>query len=50
VKELLEIAVADVTLGYYSPTFIDGMNTILVARDPVSNLDQFFKAASVAAW
>jgi len=50
-----KIAVADVTLGFYSPTafssagkqaeqaFTDGLNNILVARDPVSNLDQLVK-------
>jgi putative aldouronate transport system substrate-binding protein len=50
-----KIAVADVTLGYYSPTqaaaagkqaeqaFRDGLNNILVARDPLSNYDQLVK-------
>jgi putative aldouronate transport system substrate-binding protein len=50
-----KIAVADVTLGYYSPTqaaaagkqadqaFIDGLNNIMVARDPLSNYDQLVK-------
>ncbi|MBV9578493.1 MAG: hypothetical protein JO057_07890 [Chloroflexi bacterium] len=50
-----KIAVADVTLGYYSPTqassagkqadqaFLDGLDGILVARDPLSNFDQLVK-------
>jgi putative aldouronate transport system substrate-binding protein len=50
-----KIAVADATLGYYSATasssagkqaeqaFTDGLNNILVARDPVSNFDQLVK-------
>jgi putative aldouronate transport system substrate-binding protein len=50
-----KIAVADVTLGYYSPTqaasagkqaeqtFLDGLNNIMVARDPMSNYDQLVK-------
>jgi putative aldouronate transport system substrate-binding protein len=50
-----KIAVADVTLGYYSPTqaasagkqaeqaFLDGLNSIMVARDPMSNYDQLVK-------
>jgi putative aldouronate transport system substrate-binding protein len=50
-----KVAVADVTLGYYSPTqaasagkqaeqaFLDGLNNILVARDPLSNFDQLVK-------
>ena len=50
-----KIAVADVTLGYYSPTqassagkqaeqaFVDGLNNIMVARDPMSNYDQLVK-------
>jgi len=50
-----KLAVADVTLGYYSPTqaasagkqaeqaFLDGLNNILVARNPVSDYDQLVK-------
>jgi len=50
-----KIAVADVTLGYYSPTqaasagkqaeqaFLDGLNNIMVARDPMSAYDQLVK-------
>jgi putative aldouronate transport system substrate-binding protein len=50
-----KIAVADVTLGYYSPTqassagkqaeqaFLDGMNNIIVARDPMSAYEQLVK-------
>ncbi|MBV9325248.1 MAG: hypothetical protein JO352_15845 [Chloroflexi bacterium] len=50
-----KIAVADVTLGYYSPTgaaaagkqaeqaFSDGINNIMLARDPMSNYDQLVK-------
>ena len=50
-----KIAVADVTLGYYSPTqaasagkqaeqaFLDGLNGIMIARDPLSNFDQLLK-------
>jgi putative aldouronate transport system substrate-binding protein len=50
-----KIAVADVTLGYYSPTqaasagkqadqaFLDGLNNIMVARDPMSGYDQLVK-------
>jgi putative aldouronate transport system substrate-binding protein len=49
------IAVADVTLGYYSPTqasaagkqaeraFLDGINNIMVARDPMSKYDNLLK-------
>jgi putative aldouronate transport system substrate-binding protein len=49
------IAVADVTLGYYSPTqassagkqadqaFMDGVNNIMVARDPMSAYQQLVK-------
>jgi putative aldouronate transport system substrate-binding protein len=56
-----KIAVADVTLGYYSPTqasaagkqadqaFQDGLNNIMVARDPLSNLDQLVKTWQDAA-
>jgi putative aldouronate transport system substrate-binding protein len=48
-------AVADVTLGYYSPTaassagkqaeqkFTDGINNIILGRDPLSNFDQLRK-------
>jgi putative aldouronate transport system substrate-binding protein len=51
-----KIAVADVTLGYYSPTqaasagkqaeqaWQDGMNNILLGRDPMSNYDDLVKA------
>ncbi|MBV9323723.1 MAG: hypothetical protein JO352_08065 [Chloroflexi bacterium] len=50
-----KIAVADVTLGYYSATgaaaagkqaeqaFTDGVNNIILARDPMSNYDQLVK-------
>ncbi|HEU0168544.1 MAG TPA: hypothetical protein VFS62_12270 [Chloroflexota bacterium] len=50
-----KIAVADVTLGYLSATnnssdgknaeqkFFDGLNSILVGRDPLSNYDQLVK-------
>jgi putative aldouronate transport system substrate-binding protein len=50
-----KIAVADVTLGYYSPTqassagkqaeqaWTDGLNNIMVARDPMSAYDQLVK-------
>ncbi len=50
-----KIAVSDVTLGYYSPTqasaagkqaerkFLDGLNNIMVGRDPVSSYDQLVK-------
>ncbi|MBV9597895.1 MAG: hypothetical protein JOZ87_13625 [Chloroflexi bacterium] len=50
-----KIAVADVTLGYYSPTgassagkqaeqaFTDGVNNIVLGRDPMSNYDQLVK-------
>ena len=50
-----KIAVADVTLGYYSPTqssaagkqaeraFLDGINNIMVARDPMNKYDQLVK-------
>jgi putative aldouronate transport system substrate-binding protein len=50
-----KIAVADVTLGYYSPTqasaagkqaeraFLDGINNIMVARDPMSKYDELVK-------
>jgi putative aldouronate transport system substrate-binding protein len=50
-----KIAVADVTLGYYSPTqassagkqadqaFRDGLNNIMVGRDDVSTFDQLVK-------
>jgi putative aldouronate transport system substrate-binding protein len=50
-----KIAVADVTLGYYSPTqassagkqaehaFLDGLNGIMVGRDPMSQYDQLVK-------
>ena len=50
------IAVADVTLGYYSPTlassagkqaeqaFTDGVNNIVLGRDPMANYDQLVKA------
>jgi putative aldouronate transport system substrate-binding protein len=50
-----KIAVADVTLGYYSPTqassagkqaeqaWIDGLNSIMVARDDMSGFDQLVK-------
>jgi len=50
-----KIAVADVTLGYYSPTaasaagkqaeqaFTDGVNNIILGRDPMSNYDTLVK-------
>jgi putative aldouronate transport system substrate-binding protein len=50
-----KIAVADATLGYYSPTaaaaagkqaeqvFTDGVNNIILARDPMSSYDQLVK-------
>ncbi len=50
-----KIAVADVTLGYYSPTanasqgkiaeqkFFDGLNSIILGRDPLTNYDQLVK-------
>jgi putative aldouronate transport system substrate-binding protein len=50
-----KIAVADVTLGYYSPTaasaagkqaeqaFTDGLNNIILGRDPMSNFDTLVK-------
>ena len=50
-----KIAVADVTLGYYSPTatssagknaeqkFADGLNSIMLGRDPLTNFDQLVK-------
>ena len=50
-----KIAVADATLGYYSPTaaaaagkqaeqaFTDGVNNIILARDPMSAYDQLVK-------
>lgn len=50
-----KIAVADVTLGYYSPTgasaagkqaetaWTDGMNNIILGRDPMSNYDELVK-------
>jgi putative aldouronate transport system substrate-binding protein len=50
-----KIAVADVTLGFYSATqasaagkqaeqaFLDGINNIMVARDPLSGYDQLVK-------
>jgi putative aldouronate transport system substrate-binding protein len=50
-----KIALADVTLGYYSPTaassagkqgeqaFTDGVNNIVLGRDPMSNYDQLVK-------
>jgi len=50
-----KIAVADVTLGYYSPTaaasagkqaeqkWIDGLNNIMVGRNPLSDYDQLLK-------
>ena len=56
-----KIAVADVTLGYYSATqasspgkqadraFLDGVNNIMVARDPMSAYDQLVKDWQKAA-
>jgi putative aldouronate transport system substrate-binding protein len=56
-----KIAVADVTLGYYSPTgassagkqaeqaFTDGVNNIVLGRDPMSNYDQLVKTWQDAA-
>jgi putative aldouronate transport system substrate-binding protein len=50
-----KIAVADVTLGYYSPTqassagkqadqaFTDGLNNIVLGRNPMSDYDQLVK-------
>jgi putative aldouronate transport system substrate-binding protein len=50
-----KIAVADATLGYYSPTqsssagkqadraFLDGINNIMVARDPMSKYDELVR-------
>jgi putative aldouronate transport system substrate-binding protein len=50
-----KIAVADVTLGYYSPTqassagkqaeqtFTDGLNNIILGRNPLSDFDQLVK-------
>jgi putative aldouronate transport system substrate-binding protein len=50
-----KIAVADVTLGYYSPTaassagkqaeqaWTDGLNNIMLGRDPLSNYDELVK-------
>jgi putative aldouronate transport system substrate-binding protein len=50
-----KIAVSDVTLGYYSPTqassagkqadqsFLDGINNIMVAREPMGAYDQLVK-------
>jgi putative aldouronate transport system substrate-binding protein len=56
-----KIAVADVTLGYYSPTgassagkqaeqaWTDGLNNIMLGRDPMSNYDQVVKTWQAAA-
>jgi putative aldouronate transport system substrate-binding protein len=56
-----KIAVADVTLGYYSPTaaaaagkqaeqaFTDGVTNILLARDPMSAYDDVVKSWQNAA-
>jgi putative aldouronate transport system substrate-binding protein len=56
-----KIAVADVTLGYYSPTqaatagkqaeqaFTDGLNNIMVARDDMGSYDQLVKSWQNAA-
>jgi putative aldouronate transport system substrate-binding protein len=56
-----KIAVADVTLGYYSSTgaaaagkqaeqaWTDGLNSIVLGRDPMSNFDQLVKNWQTAA-
>lgn len=56
-----KIAVADVTLGYFSPTgasaagkqaetaWLDGMNNIILGRDPMSNFDDLVKSWQNAA-